>query len=120
MLRLICKMLRLICSFLIVISPVANAGQFYSYPQWEALDETLRSVYMAGVFDSVLGIVRDRKDLPATKHYDDCIARANMTNGELADKVIAFVKTRPDLRERSVPGALISYLVDFCGAPPVH
>ena len=36
-------MLRLICLFLIAISPIANAGQFYSYRQWVALDETLRS-----------------------------------------------------------------------------
>lgn len=113
-------MLRLICSFLIAVSPVANAGQFYSYAQWEQLEGTLRAVYMAGVFDSLLGIVSDRNNLPATKHYDDCITRANMTNGELADKVMAFVKTRPDLQRRSVPGALINYLVTFCGPPPVH
>ena len=113
-------MLRLICSFLIVISPVANAGQFYSYRQWVVLDETLRSVYIAGVFDSLLGIVKDRKDLPVTKHYDDCITRANMTTGELAENIIAFVKTRPELRERSVSGALMNYLIAFCGAPPAH
>jgi len=117
-------MLRLIGWLLIVspviLSPVANAGQFYSYSQWERLDGTLRAVYIAGVFDSILGIVKDRRDLPVTKHYDDCITRANMSNGELADNVIAFVKTRPELRERSVPGALINYLVVFCGAPPDH
>jgi|SRR5262245_1121466 len=111
-------MLRLICSLLIAISTVANAGQFYSYPQWEALDETHRAVYIAGLFDGLLGIVRDQDALPATKHYDDCITRANMSNGELADNVIAFVKTRPDLQRRSVSGALINYLVTFCGAPP--
>jgi hypothetical protein len=116
MLRL--KMLRLTCLFLIALSPVANAGQFYSYRQWLALDEALRSVYIAGVFDSLLGIVRDRNDLPVTKHYDNCITQANMTNGELADNVMAFVKTRPELQERSVSGALINYLVDYCGAPP--
>ena len=82
------------------------------------MDGPFRAVYLAGVFDSVLGIVRDRSDLPATKHYDNCVTRANMSNGELADNVIAFVKTRPELRERSVPGALITYLVTFCGAPP--
>jgi len=112
-------MLRLIC-WLLIVSPVAHAGQFYSYSQWEKLDGTLRAVYIAGVFDSILGIVKDRRDLPVTKHYDDCITRANMSNGELADNVIAFVKTRPELRERSVPGALINYLVGFCGAPPDH
>jgi hypothetical protein len=113
-------MLRLIFSFLIAMSPVANAGQFYSYRQWVALDEALRSVYIAGVFDSLLGIVKDRNDLPATKHYDDCITRANMADSELADNIIAFVKTRPGLQERSVSGALINYLIDFCGPPPVH
>jgi hypothetical protein len=116
-------MLRLICSFrvamfLVAISPIAHAGQFYSYHQWAALDATLRAAYIAGAFDSLLGIVRDRSDLPATKHYDDCISKANMTNGELADNIIAFVKTRPRLQERSVSGALINYLVAFCGAPP--
>jgi hypothetical protein len=119
MLRLFC-LLRLICLFLIATSPVANAGQFYSYRQWVALNETLRSVYIAGVFDSLLGIVKDRNDLPVTKHYDDCITRANMTDSELADNIMAFVKTRPELQERSVSGALINYLIDFCGAPPVH
>jgi hypothetical protein len=113
-------MLRLICSLLVAISTVANAGQFYSYRQWVALDATLRAAYIAGAFDSLLGIVRDRSDLPATKHYDDCISKANMTNGELADNIIAFVKTRPRLQERSVSGALINYLVAFCGAPPEH
>src|ERR1700704_2801193 len=113
-------MLRLICSFLIALSPIANAGQFYSYRQWVALDETLRSVYIAGVFDSLLGIVKDRNDLPVTKHYDRCITQSNMTSSELADHVLAFVKTRPELQERSVSGALMNYLIDFCGAPPLH
>ena len=113
-------MLRLICWFLIATSPVANAGQFYSYRQWVALDETLRSVYIAGVFDSLLGIVKDRNDLPVTKHYDNCITRAKMSNSELADNVVAFVKKRPELQERSVSGALMNYLIDFCGAPPTH
>ena len=117
-------MLRLISSLLIVIviaiAPAVNAGQFYSYRQWVALDETLRSVYIAGVFDSLLGIVRDRSDLPVTKHYDNCITRAKMSNGELAANIIAFVKTRPELQERSVSGALMNYLIDFCGAPPTH
>ena len=113
-------MLRLICSFLIALSPIANAGQFYSYRQWVALDETLRSVYIAGVFDSLLGIVKDRNDLPVTMHYDRCITRSNMTSSELADHVLAFVKTRPELQERSVSGALMNYLIAFCGAPPMH
>ena len=113
-------MLRLICLFSIAVSSIANAGQFYSYRQWVALDESLRSVYIAGVFDSLLGIVRDRNDLPVTKHYDNCITRANMSNGELADNVMAFVKTRPELQERSVSGALMNYLIYYCGAPPLH
>lgn len=113
-------MLRLISALLIVISPVANAGPFYSYPEWAALDETHRAVYIAGAFDALLGIVRDEADLPTTKHYDNCITRANLSNGELADNLIAFVKTRPDLQRRSVTGALINYLVTFCGPPPLH
>ena len=113
-------MLRLICAFLMVTSPAANAGQFYSYRQWLALDETLRSMYIAGVFDSLLGIVKDRNDIPVTKHYDNCITRANMSTGELADNIVAFVKTRPELRERSVSGALMNYLIAFCGAPPTR
>jgi hypothetical protein len=110
----------LICSLLIAISPVANAGQFYSYRQWMALDDTLRSVYIAGVFDSLLGIVKDRNDLPVTKHYDECITRSRMSNGDLADNVIAFVKKKPELQERSVSGALMNYLISFCGPPPTH
>jgi len=120
-------MLRLVSLFLIAISPlataispVANAGQFYSYRQWVALDDALRSVYIAGVFDSLLGIVKDRNDVPVTKHYDDCITRANMTNGQLADNVIAFVKGRPELQERSVSGALMNYLIVYCGPPPLR
>src|SRR5215813_3965194 len=113
-------MLRLISAFLIFVSPVANAGQFFSYPQWEELDETNRAVYIAGVFDALLGLVKDEADLPATKHYDNCITRANMSNVDLADKVMAFVKTRPDLQKRSVTGALINYLVTFRGPPPLH
>jgi hypothetical protein len=113
-------MLRLICLLLIAISPVANAGQFYSYRQWVALDETLRSVYIAGVFDSLLGIVKDRNDLPVTKHYDNCITRSNMSNSELAGNVIAFVKTKPELQERSVSGALMNFLIVYCGPPPVR
>jgi hypothetical protein len=113
-------MLRLVFLFLIAASPVANAGQFYSYRQWVVLNKPLRSAYIAGVFDSLLGIVKDRNDLPVTKHYDDCITRANMSDSELANNIVAFVKTRPELQERSVSGALINYLIDFCGPPPEH
>jgi hypothetical protein len=113
-------MLRIICLVLVALTSVANAGQFYSYRQWLALDETLRSVYIAGVFDSLLGIVKDRNDIPVTKHYDQCITRANMSTGELAANVVAFVKTRPELQERSVSGALMNYLISYCGTPPTH
>jgi hypothetical protein len=51
-------------------------------------------------------------------HYPRCIVRSGMKSDQLADGVLRFARTRPDLHAKPLLFALVEYLNAVCGNPP--
>ena len=78
--------------------------------------------HIKGAFD---GFVYDNSTLlspaweqAAAFHYEMCLSKAKMTNGQLAANVLNFASDKPKLQTGPVQLALIEYLFAVCGAPP--
>ena len=86
------------------------------------MPEAARNAYLMGAFD---GFVYDNSTLlspaweqAAAFHYEMCLSKAKMTNGQLASNVLNFASDKPKLHTGPVQLALIEYLFAACGAPP--
>jgi hypothetical protein len=77
--------------FVVWVTPVE--AQFYNYSQWERTIPNARALYIAGAFDTLIGIT-DREGIKAREHYRDCMTRSKMDNGQLAENVRSFVSLR--------------------------
>ena len=95
----------------------ANAQVYYSYPEWDRLNEADQAVYIAGAYDSLVSIASPNT-ASAARHYSRCVANNRLSSEQLARNVRAFVAGRPALQKGPVQGGLVNYLVELCGAPP--
>ena len=95
----------------------AHAQVYYSYPQWDRLNEAEQAIYIAGAYDSLVSIASPNT-ASAARHYARCAASNRLSSEQLARNVRAFVAGRPDLQKGPVQGGLVNYLVELCGAPP--
>jgi hypothetical protein len=75
-------------------------GQFFTYSQWEQLPEEERQVYLAGAFDTVVGVTEaeDPWGLKTSLHYRKCIRDSHLILRQLSQNVIAFAATKPEPR----------------------
>ena len=101
----------------LLFSTVPASALYITYSQWVGLPPGERSRYMAGAFDSLVSIADDDRGRSISVHYEQCVARAKMTDRQLADNVIQFAVSRPGLHVGTVQSALIEYLVTACGLP---
>jgi hypothetical protein len=51
-------------------------------------------------------------------HYQACVVRAKMRNGELAESTLLYGFARPELQSGGVGTVMINYLIQLCGKPP--
>jgi hypothetical protein len=102
------------------VSTSITYGQFFTYSQWERLPEEERQVYLAGAFDTVVGVTEaeDPWGLKTSLHYRKCIRDSHMTLRQLSKTVIAFAATKPELQGTWVAQALLLYLQSVCGLVP--
>jgi hypothetical protein len=84
--------------------------------------ELAQNACIAGAYD---GFVYDYSSpfAPAWEqagalHYEACLSKAKMSNGQLAANVLNFVSDKPKLQTGPVQLALIEYLFAASGAPP--
>jgi len=107
--------------FLLVLnSGAANAqGVFYSYAEWARLSEDDRTAYVSGAMDMLTSVAAPGQRGDAV-HYNNCLARSKMTNGQLATNVKEFVKSNPTLQGGTATRALMAYLIGLCGLPPTQ
>jgi hypothetical protein len=103
-----------------LVSTSLAYGQFFTYSQWERLPEEEREVYLAGAFDTVVGVAEaeDEWGLKNSLHYRKCIRDSHMTLRQLSQNVIATAATKPELKDTWVVGALLLYLRSLCGLVP--
>ena len=71
-------------------------SEFYTYSRWEALPTAQRAAYIAGAFDSLVGYGETDADQKTNVHYNNCIRRAQINNGQLAENVLAYARARPE------------------------
>jgi hypothetical protein len=95
----------------------AYAQVYYSYPEWDRLNESEQAIYIAGAYDSLVSIASPNT-ASAARHYSRCVASNRLSSEQLARNVRAFVASRPALQKGPVQGGLVNYLVELCGAPP--
>ena len=103
-----------------MVSTSLAYGQFFTYSEWERLPEEKRQVYLAGAFDSVVGVAEaeDPWGLKTSLHYRKCIRDSHLTLRPLSQNVIAFAQTKPELKDTWVVQALLLYLQSVCGLVP--
>jgi len=52
----------------------------------------------------------------AARHYNECIAKAGLSTGQLAENMREYAETQPGLQNKPAPGVL-RYLISLCGRP---
>jgi hypothetical protein len=96
----------------------ANAA-YLSYSEWTSLTDRERTLYIAGAFDQLAtigGVSSDRSAASIAGRYQACIARAAMTDAQLAENVRGFAAVRSELQALPIPVALMQYLSLTCGS----
>jgi hypothetical protein len=105
----------------LLVSPAAQA-YYVTYQQWQAMPELARNAYIIGAFDGYLyessQLISPAREQAAAFHYEMCLSKAKMTNGQLAANVLNFASDKPKLHTGPVQQALFEYLFSACGAAP--
>jgi hypothetical protein len=98
--------MRFIIIVVLLLTIPAHAQNVYlNYAQWEQMPPALREVYVAGAFDA-LSTVTVHEGVSVARHYNECVSKAGLTTGQLAENVKEYADTQPDLQHKPVPGAL--------------
>jgi hypothetical protein len=73
-------------------------------------------MYVAGAFDAISTVAVPEQAIVA-RHYNECIAKAGLSTGQLAENMKEYAETQPGLQNKPVPGVLMRYLISLCGTP---
>lgn len=106
----------LIAAILSVLLVDPAPAVFFTYAEWARLSEYGRSNYIAGLFDGMVSF-SEPEDSWIGMHYYHCISNAKITNGQLANNVLVYASSRPNLQNKPVATALVNYLKEACGPP---
>ena len=108
---------RLVTILLLLLTTQSYAQTVYlKYSEWVQMPIPLREMYIAGAFDA-LSTVTVQEGAPIAKFYNECVAKNGLSSGQLAQNLKEYVETQPDLQNKPTPGALLRYLISFCGLP---
>ena len=96
----------------------ANAdAEYLTYSEWASLPSAARAFYVSGAFDALTGVVNSPTE-KYQKHYVDCVRDRRIENVQLAENLLEYGTARPDIQRRGVVGALIIFLINWCGPVP--
>src|SRR5947209_2099538 len=82
-----------------------SQGAWLTYSQWERLTPELRAAYVAGAMDSYQAAVVDLGRPSASRtaqKYGICLSAAKMSAMQLADNVLEYTKSKPELHTGTV------------------
>jgi hypothetical protein len=99
------------------MTPAYAQNVYLNFRQWEQMPASLRSMYVAGAFDT-LSVVTVPEGVNAAKYYNECVSKAGLSTEQLAENMKGYGGTQPDLQNKPVPIALMRYLTSLCGRPP--
>jgi hypothetical protein len=80
------------------------------------MPEIFRQMYVAGAFDAV-SVVTIPEGAMIARHYNECVAKAGLSTGQLAQSMKEYAETQPDAPTKPVPTILMRYLTSLCGLP---
>jgi hypothetical protein len=108
----------LLVTALMLVNIQPSHAAYYTYSEWAGLPPNFRAVYVAGMYDALTSFATTDADIKSAVHYQNCISRAKMQNTQLAENMLAYAGSRPNLQSGGVTGAFINYLIELCGKPP--
>ena len=113
-------MLKLIVIATVVLCTVAHAQIliWLNYSQWERLPRDAKVAYLAGAFDSLVGLADDQTQIQMALRYSKCVSSTHMSPRQLTDSVSAFGAAHLELQGFTVQRVLVNYLISLCGTPP--
>src|SRR5262249_40340598 len=100
----------------LIDDPGARQTIYLNYGQWVQMPISLREMYVAGAFDAISTVAVPEQAIVA-RHYNECIAKAGLSTGQLAENMREYAETQPDLQNKPAPGVLMRYLISLCGTP---
>ena len=89
---------------------------YLDYGHWEQMPASFRAMYIAGAFDTV-SVVTVPEAAMSARHYNECVAKAGLSTGQLAQNMKEYAETQPDAPSKPVPTILVRYLISLCGLP---
>jgi hypothetical protein len=104
---------------LLLSSPaIAKAHLYYTFSQWERLQDDDRAAYIAGFIETLATMAATEPAQRTARHYSQCIMRSQLTARQLANFLREYVRARPEMQGSSVQYAMNNYLNALCGQPP--
>ena len=95
----------------------AHAG-YFAYSDWSKQPADFRAAYIAGLYDALVSMAETNAEAKIGAHYQACVMRAKMRNGQLAENTLLYGSARPELQSGGVGEVMINYLIQLCGKPP--
>ena len=104
-------------ALILAIATTAHA-EYFTYSDWSKQPADFRAAYIAGLYDALISMAETNAEAKIGAHYQACVVRAKMRNGQLAESTLLFGTARPRLRSGGVGEVMINYLIQLCGKPP--
>ena len=109
--------MRFIAIVLLLLATPTHAQDVYlNYGQWLQMPIGFREMYVIGSFDTLSTVAMPEQAIIA-KHFNECVARARLSSGQLTENMQAYAEARPDLQNKPAATVLVRYLISLCGSP---
>jgi hypothetical protein len=113
------RMMTRIASVAALMLAIATAhAEYFSYSDWSQQPADFRAAYIAGLYDALVSMAETNAEAKIGAHYQACVVRAKMRNGQLAESTLLYGSARPELQSGGVGTVMINYLIQLCGKPP--
>jgi hypothetical protein len=93
-------------------------AEYFTYSDWSKQPADFRAAYIAGLYDALVSMAETNAEAKIGAHYQACVVRAKMRNGQLAESTLLYGSARPELQSGGVGEVMINYLIQLCGKPP--
>jgi hypothetical protein len=93
-------------------------AEYFTYSDWSKQPAEFRAAYIAGLCDALISMAETNAEAKIGSHYQACVVRAKMRNGQLAESTLLYGSARPELQSGGVGTVMINYLIQLCGKPP--
>ena len=112
-------MMTRIASVAALMLAIATAhAEYFTYSDWSRQPADFQAAYIAGLYDALVSMAETNAEAKIGAHYQACVVRAKMRNGQLAESTLFNGSARPELQSGGVGTVMINYLIQLCGKPP--